>query len=288
MDLHTFNNTSKPDVAAQLRQCCGASNWVDQMTEHHPYADANTLLEKAIDIWYNHCSRADYLEAFSHHPRIGDVQSLAEKFPETGQWAAQEQAAVKDAHRQILQQLADLNEKYFQQFGYTFIVCATGKSAAEMLELLKRRMQHNPSEELQVALNEQFKITLIRLDKLMDWSDGPVLRNSHITTHVLDTSLGKPGKNISIRLKEKVNGNWHTRALGITNEDGRIPDLLPPGVLLSPGPYQMHFDTESYFDHQNILTFYPEVAIHFTIFDDSHYHVPLLVNPFGYSTYRGS
>ena len=111
---------------------------------------------------------------------------------------------------------------------------------------------------------------------------------SQVTTHVLDTAAGKPGKDISIRLMKKENDNWLAIAEGITNADGRISDLLPPGKILSAGDYKIIFNTGEYYKTQKIKTFYPAVEILFTVFDDSHYHVPLLISPFGYSTYRGS
>ncbi|MEO1260537.1 MAG: hydroxyisourate hydrolase [Bacteroidota bacterium] len=107
---------------------------------------------------------------------------------------------------------------------------------------------------------------------------------SQLTTHILDTSIGKPAKGIKIQLIK--NGN--TIAEGITDNDGRIADLLPKNQLLEIGDYKIVFEVAGYFSKQNKKTFYPRVIIHFTVFDDSHYHVPLLLNPFGYSTYRGS
>ena len=85
-----------------------------------------------------------------------------------------------------------------------------------------------------------------------------------------------------------MSGNWQTIAQGVTNKDGRIPDLLPPNRNLAIGNYKMVFETVNYFESIAVKGFYPEVEIQFTVFDDSHYHVPLLINPFGYSTYRGS
>ena len=111
---------------------------------------------------------------------------------------------------------------------------------------------------------------------------------SQITTHVLDTSQGCPGQGISIRLQRMEGQGAILLGEGITNEDGRISDLLPEDELLEPGNYQMIFDTGAYFDAQGVTAFYPDVTIHFVIADASHYHVPLLLNPFGYSTYRGS
>ncbi|MCL4141878.1 UNVERIFIED_CONTAM: hypothetical protein GTU68_059532 [Idotea baltica] len=89
-------------------------------------------------------------------------------------------------------------------------------------------------------------------------------------------------------MKKRVDNEWQTMAIGITNADGRIPDLLPANLCMHPADYVMSFDTKGYFEHQKITGFYPKVDIHFTTFDMEHYHVPLLINPFGYSTYRGS
>ncbi len=110
-----------------------------------------------------------------------------------------------------------------------------------------------------------------------------------ISTHVLDTSIGKPAKDIFIVL-EKLNtdGKWTTLGSGKTNADGRLPDLLSSETKLNQGIYRLVFDTASYFKKQGIKGFYPSVTIAFEISDTSHYHVPLLLNPFGYSTYRGS
>jgi len=111
---------------------------------------------------------------------------------------------------------------------------------------------------------------------------------SQITTHVLDTSIGKPGEGIHIELQEETNNEWLTIAKGATNADGRIGDLLDKENVLAPGTYRMIFHTGKYFSDKNQKAFYPIVIIHFQTIDKSHYHVPLLLNPFGYSTYRGS
>jgi 5-hydroxyisourate hydrolase len=112
---------------------------------------------------------------------------------------------------------------------------------------------------------------------------------SPITTHVLDTSRGKPGKGIKATLEILRGDKWEELGTGITNDDGRVADLLSPDHKLSAGIYRLTFDTQKYFAAQSIEGFYPHVQITFEVKDGSqHYHVPLLLNPFGYSTYRGS
>ncbi|MEM7036177.1 MAG: hydroxyisourate hydrolase [Bacteroidota bacterium] len=112
---------------------------------------------------------------------------------------------------------------------------------------------------------------------------------SQITTHILDTALGKPAAGVPVRLeKQKSENEWTSMAGGTTDSDGRVGNLLPDTTVLAPGTYRMYFDTQSYFAKTKTAAFYPFVTVVFAVTDDSHYHVPLLLNPFGYSTYRGS
>ena len=111
---------------------------------------------------------------------------------------------------------------------------------------------------------------------------------SQLTTHILDTSKGKPASAVSVTLFKLTVTDWVVLSNSTTNEDGRIMDLLDEGTNLEFGIYKMKFETEAYYQRQNIKTFYPYAEIVFTIDSKDHYHVPLLLNPFGYSTYRGS
>jgi 5-hydroxyisourate hydrolase len=111
---------------------------------------------------------------------------------------------------------------------------------------------------------------------------------SQLTTHILDTTRGRPASGVTIILYQNHNDNWKEIAKGITNADGRIPDLLKKDVILPHGIYKMRFETQPYFDKDKTETFYPYAEISFNITTDEHYHIPLLLNPFGYSTYRGS
>jgi 5-hydroxyisourate hydrolase/2-oxo-4-hydroxy-4-carboxy-5-ureidoimidazoline decarboxylase len=282
MTLSAFNNLDKETAAKHLFDCCGSTKWTAAMIQHFPFASEKELVDQSAKIWYDQCSETDWRESFTHHPKIGDVKSLTEKF------AAKEQAGVAVATLETINALAQANTDYESKTGFIFIVCATGKSATEMLQLLLDRLKNTSDEELHIAMGEQQKISIIRFRKLLTEGNFDFLKVSQITTHVLDTAVGKPGKDISIRLQAKRDNLWQTIAQGVTNADGRIPDFLPQEKNLKPGHYKMVFDTGGYYAQQNIQTFYPEVEIMFTTFDETHYHVPLLVNPFGYSTYRGS
>ncbi|RSK50373.1 2-oxo-4-hydroxy-4-carboxy-5-ureidoimidazoline decarboxylase [Hymenobacter rigui] len=166
MTLSDLNNLPAPTRAEELRRCCGSSAWVEATNQQFPFADADVLYQIATQAW-NRLSEADWREAFTHHPKIGDVGALREKFASTSTWAEGEQGAVQQASEETLQALAAGNAAYEQRFGYIFIVCATGKSAAEMLALLQARLPNPPEKEIHVAAAEQDKITRIRLEKLL-------------------------------------------------------------------------------------------------------------------------
>jgi len=287
MTLNEFNNLSEDELDKLLSNCCGSMKWKREMMKEFPFKDEVKLMDTAQKIWYNNCNEADWLDAFTHHPKIGNIDSIAEKFPTTKQLAGDEQADVKDASPETLRDLIIANREYEARYGFIFIVSATGKSATVLLRLLKDRLKNNLKEELHIAMGEQYKITFLRLHKILSeakWEPGI----SQLTTHILDTSKGTPCNDITIRLKHFYNEVLETIAQGITNIDGRINDLLPPGVIMEKGNYKMVFETGNYFNTQNLKSFYPEVEISFTVLDDTHYHVPLLINPFGYTTYRGS
>jgi len=111
---------------------------------------------------------------------------------------------------------------------------------------------------------------------------------SQITTHILDTSIGAPAAEVEVQLQQDTDQGWHQIATDKTNGDGRIDGWLD-GQVLAAGDYKLVFHTAAYFSHQGTTCFYPHVEIIFSIAGDGqHYHVPLLLNPFGYTTYRGS
>lgn len=112
---------------------------------------------------------------------------------------------------------------------------------------------------------------------------------SPITTHVLDTSSGRPAEGVAVTLELKAGPSWNMLGQGSTDADGRLASLLPDSHALAPGVYRIAFDTEAYFAGLGTKSFYPEAAVVFRVDGTGgHYHVPLLLSPFGYSTYRGS
>lgn len=148
-----------PDAEARqaLLACCGARAWADRMLASRPFQDAADLHVSAEAIWAS-LSPADWLEAFSQHPIIGS---------ESAGWSREEQSGMSQASRDTAETMRRANEEYQQKFGWIFIVCATGKSAEDMLTLLQQRLGNNPGEELRIAAREQLKIMHLRLEKLL-------------------------------------------------------------------------------------------------------------------------
>ncbi|SEF83208.1 2-oxo-4-hydroxy-4-carboxy-5-ureidoimidazoline decarboxylase [Marinobacterium lutimaris] len=166
MKLETFNKLPAAECENALNQCCVATRWIEQMLQARPFADAEALFETAERVWAG-LSMPDYLEAFEGHPKIGDVSSLKKKYASTKQLAAGEQSGASVASDEVLRALAEGNDEYEQRFGFIFIVCATGKSAEEMLALLQARLGNDLMTELNIAAGEQAKITRLRLEKML-------------------------------------------------------------------------------------------------------------------------
>jgi 2-oxo-4-hydroxy-4-carboxy-5-ureidoimidazoline decarboxylase len=165
MTLNEFNQLSGKEAFNALFACCGSTTWANKMAESRPFSSIPELKGKADEIW-SKTSESDWLEAFTHHPKIGDTESLKKKFAATAAWAASEQGAVNEATTETIGKLAQGNSDYEKKFGFIFIVCATGKSAEEMRTLLENRLPNNRAQELVIAAGEQHKITHLRIDKL--------------------------------------------------------------------------------------------------------------------------
>jgi 2-oxo-4-hydroxy-4-carboxy-5-ureidoimidazoline decarboxylase len=167
MSLHEYLNAlDSAEASSVLERCCGAEQWVNKMVLARPF-DSDASIFSAADLIWSEMRRADILEAFSHHPKIGSsLEALREKFQNTATWSASEQSSVASASEETLTALAQGNIDYELRFGYIFIVCATGKSAREMLDILLSRLSNTAEAELAVAAAEQAKITRIRLEKI--------------------------------------------------------------------------------------------------------------------------
>lgn len=163
-ELDEMPESTAADV---LADCCGSSQWVTEMLSARPFGSRDAVLSAADRIWTS-LDASDRLEAFKHHPRIGEQAGAVSQGELGSAWSAGEQAKVASASENVLQALAAANQQYEQRFGYIYIVCATGKTPGQILELARQRLRNDAATELRVAAEEQRKITRIRLQKLLE------------------------------------------------------------------------------------------------------------------------
>ena len=166
MNLRQLNHMPPHFLRDELQRCCGAKKWVNTLIAQHPYASEEVLHEISDKAWAR-CDEADFKEAFLHHPKIGDIESIKKKFASTSHWSSGEQSGVEEADMGVLEDLAQMNDRYEAKFGFIFIVCATGKSASEMLAMVKERINNEAHKEIHIAAEEQRKIMHIRINKLL-------------------------------------------------------------------------------------------------------------------------
>ena len=165
MLVYQINELDDKTAHEMFRKCCGSTAWYEAMASRRPFVSLQQMYELSDEIWWS-LPAEEWLSAFAKHPQIGDMESLRKKFSTTGAWAAGEQAGCSNADENVLAALAQGNQEYQKKFGYIFIVCATGKSADEMLNILRARLKNEPADELIEAAGEQAKITKLRLEKL--------------------------------------------------------------------------------------------------------------------------
>ena len=264
--MSSINDLAPAEARARFLACCGSRRWAEAMAVRRPYLSLMNMAQQAEQVWTS-LAPEDWLEAFAAHPRIGDRSAQGV--------AASEQAGVREAAEETLQELARLNREYEARFGYIFIVRAAGRPAEEVLALLGRRLRNDSDAELREAAAEQLAITELRLKTL--WT------TIMITTHVLDTVQGAPAARLPVELDFFITGHgWREVGHGLTNDEGRILEFGEPAAA---GVYRLMFDVAAYTPR----CFFPSVTVTFEVRDpNQRYHIPLLLSAYGYTTYRGS
>lgn len=321
--------------------CCGSTNFAKEMAALSPFPNLDKAIEVARDIWFNKVGVLGWLEAFSAHPQIGQTRAAKHSSETSAQWSKGEQStAMATATSATLQELTEWNALYKEKFGFIFLICASGRSTAEVLAELKTRYSNRPIVEFEIAAQEQMKITELRLVKLVSERSSAAAATQHqpatamskaeedrlsmigahltsaseayqvkisqapkrskppITTHVLDVAQGHPGRGVELLLEMWTGPQplsfpgsdpscWSTLGSGVTDEDGRGTPLMSIVDAVKPGIYRISFNSGKYYPNG----FYPFVSVVFRITESQkfeHFHVPLLMAPFGFSTYRGS
>jgi 2-oxo-4-hydroxy-4-carboxy-5-ureidoimidazoline decarboxylase len=160
-----FDAMPDHEAAMVLQTCCGTSAWVQGMTVRRPFGTLPVLLQSADELWWS-LRPDDWREAFDHHPRIGGDAAAATQTERAKAWSSEEQHGASAASAQVRQALAEGNREYERRFGHIYLVCATGRSADELLGMLRARLTNDPATELRIAAGEQAKITRLRLEKM--------------------------------------------------------------------------------------------------------------------------
>ncbi len=165
--LEELNNAPQAKAESTFLSCCGSRRWAQKMAEARPFADGVALLNQAEQIRHN-LETEDWLEAFAAHPKIGAKKAVPHQSAQSAEWSQGEQSGTNTAADSMLAELEESNRLYEKKFGFIFIVCATGKSAEEMLEICRQRLNNDAAMEIRIAADEQRKITEIRLKKLLE------------------------------------------------------------------------------------------------------------------------
>jgi 2-oxo-4-hydroxy-4-carboxy-5-ureidoimidazoline decarboxylase len=165
VNLTELNKAGSEKAHLELLKCCGSNKWVNNILAARPFSSVAQLQMQAERIWME-LGKDDYLDAFAAHPKIGESK-VPEKAKNTESWTKKEQSGMLKAADPVKLELEKQNCKYEKKFGYIFIVCATGKSAEEMLDMLQHRLENSPLIELNIAACEQNKITNLRLNNML-------------------------------------------------------------------------------------------------------------------------
>jgi OHCU decarboxylase len=167
MKIKELNELPADEAESRFLDCCGSRKWARAMTDARPFDDTGSLLLEAERIWHG-LEAGEWLEAFAAHPKIGAKKAAPAQAERSAEWSKGEQAGMDATTDTVREDLAEANRAYEERHGHIYIVCATGRSAGEMLDICRQRLGNTAEIELSIAAEEQRKITGIRLRKLLD------------------------------------------------------------------------------------------------------------------------
>ena len=284
LTLDALNTAGTDGFTAALRAVFEDAPWVAAAAATARPFPTVAALHAAMFAVVRDAPAADQLRFLNGHPELATSGAMAA-------FSASEQASL-GLNQPGGAGLAELNREYRARFGIPFILCVRRHTRASLLRQLARRLGGTPEGEHAAALDEVFLITRLRLAALVDGPGMPEV-NGRLSTHVLDTALARPATGVTVTLHE-VEGDQATMlARGVTNRDGRTDPPLLHGTPLRIGLYELRFHIGAYFAGLGLPAvdppFLDEVPVRFSIAEpEGHYHVPLLISPGAYTTYRGS
>src|SRR5215470_2606589 len=292
VELGSLNAADEATFVAALREVYEHAPWVAQtVCRQRPFATL-AALHAAMMATVRAAPAEQRLALIKGHP------DLAGKAARAGAMTADSQAEQASAGLERLSevefaQFHRLNGAYREKFGFPFIICARRHSKDSILQQFERRLQNRTAEETETALAEIFLIAALRLDQRLEAADRLEVQG-RLSTHVLDTQAGRPAAGVAVELLElSANGEQRVIARATTNRDGRTDEPLIGGRPLPIGRYELRFHVADYFAAAGASRAEPPfldvVPVRFAVAEaEGHYHVPLLVTPWSYCTYRGS
>jgi 2-oxo-4-hydroxy-4-carboxy-5-ureidoimidazoline decarboxylase len=291
-ELDTLNAMSDADFIAAIGDVFESSPWiVEQAAHQRPFKSLADLYAALSDV-VTAAPAERILELIRAHP------DLAGKAARTGtltpdSTAEQISAGLHRLSETEYDSFHRLNDTYKARFGFPFIVCVRRHTKASILRAFEQRLEQHPDAERRTAIEEILRIAALRLDQRIHATDRLPL-NGRLSTHVLDTYNGKPAEGVAITLLEvTTDGDHRVVTTAVTNADGRTTAPLIADRPVPFGQYELRFEIGAYFARagvpQNEPSFLDVVPVRFGVSDpEGNYHVPLLVSPWSYTTYRGS
>jgi 2-oxo-4-hydroxy-4-carboxy-5-ureidoimidazoline decarboxylase len=291
VSFEQLNQAGKPEFVRALGEVYENSPWVaERAFARRPFANLAALFD-AMAAAVAAASDDEKLELVRSHPDLAGRAALADDLTPSSR-VEQGALGLNQLSPSEYDRFEKLNETYSEKFGFPFVICVRRQTRDALLAEFERRLKNTPAQELAAALKEIDMIARLRLVQFV--KDGEIEGiNGRLSTHVLDTHAGRPAKGVRVELFEIGASAWSLLVGAVTNADGRTDEPLISGTPLRVGLYEMHFHVGEYFAGQNASlpqpAFLGVVPVRFAIAEpEGHYHVPLLVTPWSYTTYRGS
>ena len=290
--LSELNACSKDDFVAALANIFEHSPWIaEQVASMRPFAGVNQLFD-AMKAAVDRAPSELRLALIKAHPDLADKTQRAAGL--TAESSAEQNSVgldrLSDAEYVAFERV---NNAYRSKFGFPYIVCVRRHTKDSILRDFERRLPNDARTETQTSIEEICRIAALRVDQLV-LSDDRLQVQGRLSTHVLDTHSGRPAAGMAIELVELSElGASHVVTRAITNADGRTDRPLIGGRPVPIGRYELTFSVENYFAARQVATsdppFLDSIPLRFSVSEpEGHLHVPLLVTPWSYATYRGS
>src|SRR6202161_2475261 len=290
--LSDLNACSKADFVAALANIFEYSPWIaEQVASERPFAGVNSLFE-AMKAAVDRAAPELRVALIKAHPDLANkTQRAAGLTAESS--AEQDSVGLDRLSNAEYEAFERVNDAYRAKFGFPYIVCVRRHTKDSILRDFERRLPNDAKPEIQNSIEEICRIAALRVDQLVT-SDDRLQVHGRLSTHVLDTHSGKPAAGIKVELVElSALGESRVVTRAITNSDGRSDQPLIHGRPVPIGNYQLTFSTADYFAARQVPMsdppFLDSIPLRFSVSDpEGHLHVPLLVTPWSYATYRGS